>query len=685
MVRQTDISFNKALLYLRCRHLVGIFTLSVSLCLMGVAQVSVGSPRAFSSFDASTYGMTLDQLLNLKVSVASKKEEDVFDAPGVVSVISRQEIEGYAARNLGEILNKIAGAVLLSPDVFTEQSLVMRGQALTPYNNHVLILLNGRPLRDPISGGMNSPVYAGFPVDIIDRIEVIRGPGSVLYGSTAYAGVISIITKAVGVDDIETNVTLEAASNGGLGQNVNTGFVTDLISGRFALRHFEDDGPEYKFYDYGGTLSSDEFSREVNSFVSVLEVKDLSLNIFYSEFVPYSLNGREEIWQQPPANGATEEFVNDHVSSFADLAYDYQFSDELRLEANATYNKHNWRGADGDGDAESFLYELAFNGSIDRFAYVIGGGVEQNEWETSLRLVAGELDTNFAYGQVDLKLDGNLKFILGAQNNKIEGIDHHVSKRIGVIKHFNENVGLKILSSDAFRKGYPLETSFGSFVFIGNLALEPEKIHTNELQFFYNNDKSESSITFFESEITDLITRIRTAEPLLSPPFRFQYVNDGTWDYKGFEIESKYKLMDTLLIMGSLSYQSNERGSDGYEDAALHPNEMYKMGALYETQKANYGVFLQHIGAATPADEVSSSSQALNREPESYDLLSLKISSNLARLFDRESLKKFAVSLEGENLLGDEIVYVDYPNKQLNSFQPLADGASYKAQITYQF
>jgi len=124
--------------------------------------------------------LSLQDLLDIAITTPSRSAESIEDAPGIVTLISRQEIEGWDARNLGEILNRVASAAFISANVLTDNQVVLRKQSLTPYDTHVLILLDGRPLRDPIASGLNNAVYAAFPVDAIESVEVVRGPGSVL-------------------------------------------------------------------------------------------------------------------------------------------------------------------------------------------------------------------------------------------------------------------------------------------------------------------------------------------------------------------------------------------------------------------------------------------------------------------------------------------------------------------------
>ena len=129
------------------------------------------------------------------VTVASKREEQVRNAPGIISIVTADEIRRYGARNLRDIIDRTTNAQVIGSNLYPHGRTAMRGVAQTHIDNNVLLLLNGRPVRDVQSGGTNSDLYAAFPIDIIDKLEIIRGPGSVLYGTNAFSGVINIITK----------------------------------------------------------------------------------------------------------------------------------------------------------------------------------------------------------------------------------------------------------------------------------------------------------------------------------------------------------------------------------------------------------------------------------------------------------------------------------------------------------
>ncbi len=623
--------------------------------------------------DRNLLELSLEELLNVEVTVASKKAESIHDAPGIITVISRQEIEGFAAENLGQVLNRVVGTAFLSPDVFSNQTLMFRGQEVTPYNNHTLILLNGRPLRDPISGGLNGVVWNGFPLDAIDQIEIIRGPGSVLYGSCAYSGVINIITNKHTSEPLTGGVSARAGSYSAFAQNANLRFGKGELKGNLGFSHYDDDGPEFEFTDYRNVHSSDNFYRGGYGMVTTMNYRDFSLNAYLGNYEPYSLNG-SEYWDPG--------YHNDHKLTNFDLGYNHKFGDRFSLSLNGTYNKHHWESALDAGVTEgtSNLYEATgFIHPNDKLNIVVGGGFEATDWGGVL-VNSGEQDSNFFYTQIDYAATEQIKLIGGVQYNKIQRIDGHASPRVGVVGHFNERWGGKLLYSEAFRRAYPLETSFAIIVFRGNPDLAPELIQTTEAQLFYTGKTGQVSITLFKSHMSDIISRKYFDAPELRPPFYLQYLNGGTWDFEGLEFEGKWSFSKQLLGTANASYQTNERA--GVDDATLHPNEMVKLGLLYNTGAWSLGVFNTYVGASQSTTLVNPGSNVANPEADAYNLLSAKYRAHLTKLGQGGDL---SLSLEVDNLLDKEITYVDYPNKQVNTLIPLYEGMVWAGSLNLRF
>ena len=127
------------------------------------------------------------------VSIATGSQQSLRRAPAVASVITAQDIAAMGATDLDQVLESIAGIhVGRSPNQYSPLYIV-RG-IYSAYMPQVLILQNGIPVTSVYLSNKGN-VWGGYPVEHIARIEVIRGPGSALYGSDAFAGVINIITK----------------------------------------------------------------------------------------------------------------------------------------------------------------------------------------------------------------------------------------------------------------------------------------------------------------------------------------------------------------------------------------------------------------------------------------------------------------------------------------------------------
>jgi len=618
--------------------------------------------------------ISLDDLLNTEVTTVSKKAEKIDDAPGIVTVISRQEIEGFAAVNLGQVLRRVVGVSFLPADVFTDQSVVFRGQEMTPYNNHTLILLNGRPVRDPITGGLNATIWAGFPLDIIERIEIIRGPGSVLYGSCAYSGVINIITRISKKEGFSGRAALGGGTYNTFSQYASAVFRKGKFSGHIAFQHLKDGGPEYEFGDYNGLVSSDHFSRKSMGVVVGFQYQDLKVSGLFTDFDAYSLNG-SEYWDPG--------YPNRHKAHFLDLAYSLPISNAFSFNVNFTYNEHHWIGG-GDGTknmGKSPLLEVNFNyHPKDKINILFGGGYETSSWNGEI-LNDGELSSYFIYSQVDYNISKQFKVIGGFQYNKIENIEGNFSPRLGLVVNLNDNLGFKLLYSQAFRKGYPNETSFGVHVFRGNMELAPELIRTLELQSFYNTGKMQLSLTFFSSKMKDIITRKYFPDPTIRPPFYLKYLNGGSWKSWGFELEGKFTLKKNFYFTLNGYYQKNEN-QEGLQDAVLHPNSMFKAGLLYSSKKLTAGLYSSFFGKPHPTTLVNSSSLVINKEPRAHNLLSLKLTYRVLNLKNNRNL---TLSLEADNMFNEYVRYPDYPNKKVNSFYPLSRGASYFGRLIFNF
>lgn len=151
--------------------------------------------------DDTLLKLSIEELMEVDVvSIATGVQQSVTRAPAVTSVITSEDIKAIGATDLDEVLETVPGLHVARSPLHYAPIYTMRG-IYSDYNSQMLILVNGIPINTLFIGGKNR-VWGGMPVNSIARIEIIRGPGSAMFGADAFAGVINIITK--GVDSIET-------------------------------------------------------------------------------------------------------------------------------------------------------------------------------------------------------------------------------------------------------------------------------------------------------------------------------------------------------------------------------------------------------------------------------------------------------------------------------------------------
>lgn len=146
----------------------------------------------FKDFD----DVELEDLLNFTVTIAAGKAQTLEEAPSIVSVISDRQLRDGGWHTVEEALEQVPG-IWVMRDSLGRDRIGIRGSftsgGLTSSSEGVLILFNGRRLNSPLSGGATD-FNLDFPVDNVKKIEIVRGPGSAVFGENAFLGVINIVT-----------------------------------------------------------------------------------------------------------------------------------------------------------------------------------------------------------------------------------------------------------------------------------------------------------------------------------------------------------------------------------------------------------------------------------------------------------------------------------------------------------
>jgi len=198
----------------------------------------------------------LEGMLNeAVVSSASKQSEGASSAPALSMSLTAEDLRRYGLRTLGEALDFLSIAVSTS-DNLNGGEVGARGVLITgDRGSHFLLLVDGNIQNDPFRGGATFGQGAAIPIELIDHIEVIVGPGSVLYGSNAMFGLVNVITKRAkdysgGHFIVESALPTSMRLGGGMGTTFSlfgkTGEATTQIE------YYKQNGPAF-FFDAENT------------------------------------------------------------------------------------------------------------------------------------------------------------------------------------------------------------------------------------------------------------------------------------------------------------------------------------------------------------------------------------------------------------------------------------------------
>ena len=158
---------------------------------MLLVPLVLGDQASLDAFEEDLLDLYGDEVT---ISIATGTEQPISQAPAVASVITAREISAMGAHDIDDVLETVPGLHIARSTIGYNPIYTFRG-IYTDTNPQVLMLVNGISINNLFVGDRNQ-VWGGFPIQSISRIEVIRGPGSALYGADAFAGVINIVTKS---------------------------------------------------------------------------------------------------------------------------------------------------------------------------------------------------------------------------------------------------------------------------------------------------------------------------------------------------------------------------------------------------------------------------------------------------------------------------------------------------------
>ncbi len=611
--------------------------------------------------------LSIRDLLELEVDSvygASRYVQKAARAPSSISVVTAADIKSFGARTLGDVLNSVRG--LYVPNDRNYLYLGIRGfQRPNDYNTRVLVLIDGHRMNDNVYdvGGVGREGMVD--VDLIERVEVIRGPSSSIYGSSAFFGVINVITKS-GATQEGSEISAEAGSFDTFKTRFTYGTTFDngvewLVSGS----RFTTSGPSPLYFaEFDQRISGDPRAanngfaehldgEDVESFFSRASYNDFTVAAFWS--------GR--VKQIPTASYGTvfndsRTETEDH-RSYVDVRYDRSISEKLSLQARVFYDDYAYSGlypydVAEPGDAADIVTfsddtvgrwigtEWQLTAAVaGRHTVIVGGeyrdnireyqaGYYEREPRSYEVLSDSSSDTLGLFAQSETQLRDDLLLTAGVRYDRYSRHLDSTNPRLGLIYSPSGTGTLKALYGQAFRAPNPYELHY--FTVQGSPALIPETIDTYEL--VYEKELANQyrlTVTGYRYQVDDLISQAATADGAI------YYANVDGARARGLEVEVGKQFDSGASVRTSYSLQ---KAVDEVtrEDLSNSPRHMAKLSLSQPVLggRISVGLALQYHGSATSLrgsriDDFSTTNLTLIGRPAAKGL---EWSGTLYNLFD---------------------------------------------------
>lgn len=451
--------------------------------------------------------MPLEDLMNVSVdtvSAASKYRQKLKEAPASVTVVTAEEIRRYGYRTLAEILQSVPGFYLNYDRNY--HYLGVRGfRRPGDYDTRILLLVDGHRVNENIGDQPAFGTHFLLDVDLIERVEVIRGPGSALYGSNALLAVINVITKR-GRDIDGVELSGEGASADTYKGRVTYGKVLGkdvevLVSGTA----YDSGGQKLHFQEFDSPATNqgwvDNDGDRFNNVVAQASWGDLSLLLAHT--------GREKgiptaPWDTVFGDPRTRTWDE---TSLIGLTYSRALSDAWTVKGRLAYEQYDYHGwwpyevaADGT-EPEIIVSEDSWAGRwLEGELQVVGrptlrhtltAGVEsrynmrqdQRVWDTEVYLNDTRHSANWGvYVQDEFRPVEKLALVGGVRYDEYESSGGATNPRLAAIYDLFQDTTLKFIYGTAFRapNAYELYYQDGGLTQKPSLHLDPETITSYE-------------------------------------------------------------------------------------------------------------------------------------------------------------------------------------------------------------
>ncbi len=534
----------------------------------------------------------LDSLLNIRVTTASKRWELMEEAPSSVSIVTKEDMRTFGYRTLADVLSAERGFYTSNDRNYAYVGVRGSGRP-SDYNNRILLLVNGHAINDAFYGAAPMGTEFALDLDAIDRIEIVRGPGSVLYGSGAMFAVVNIIIPS----DADASPLTASAEWGSFDRKRVSfrlaGEPTNGIKGLFATQWTDAPGGDLFFAEFdtdstnSGVARGRDWDRSVGVFTAWSTGSFSVVGSYFSRRKGVPTAPYETVFNDPRTQ-------TQDLTAFGELKWESDIRADLGLTIRAFVDRYEYEG--------EYPYDKLYHDRTvaDRF-----GGEVQLRWDLSShhRLSSGLefmssgrsdyhygsesatlLDANFPftatsfYVEDEYQIDRDLSIQAGVRYDRRSTVGNSIVPRASLIYHASPSTVLKVLFGEAYRlpNNYELYYEDPLTSFRKSNGLRPERIESIELAIEHRYSPAiRTVVSGFLYRMRDLIDPV-TNDSDSSVSFQ----NVGVATAYGLEMEVSARLNST---MNAYVNYTNQHARDEATSQSLTnvPRHMIKGGLGY--------------------------------------------------------------------------------------------------------
>ena len=519
-----------------------------------------------------------DDLGMITISSATKSTQSLQNVTSNVEVISNIELEEKHVQTVSEALNSLAGiSISGNGGLGQRDSLFIRGVD----TKRILILVDGIRYNEPT--GLSGAPLAQLMIDDVERIEVVKGAQSGIWGADASGGVVNIITKKA-KDGVHGSLLAEAGSFNTKKYNASLSAKKGKYSFKIDANKITTDG----YSAYEPKQGSADYGKRG---------KDLGLEKDGYENMTYTLQS---------AVNLTDNDTVDLLYKNIDAQYDYDSSTGDNL-INKSFINHYFKALNYTHTVDNYSMKLTASQSrFDRKQDTFYAQSKVNEFSLQNDIkynsedifIFGLNKQNFEDTENKQKYQTSALFI--SNLNKFDKLVLSETLRYDNNNAFDEKVTGKFGVKYNFQEEFYLSTNYGTAYnapTLGNLSytstLKPETTKSYDISVYFNKFKA----TYFRSDITDMIQYVAGSWPNTA------YENlSGKSKLKGYEFEYKNDIMQDTFI--SLNYVLLDARNNNDEKLARRAKKSFKASIdYYGFDKLHLGLNAQYVGTRYDKDD----------------------------------------------------------------------------------